>query len=164
MSMTERIIDASRNLEIVSDLQNLTIDVVSNEQLHEETKAGESFLLILCDKVKQLKDVSIVGCEAQKLLLYFSIQIPKIYSHTLEFPNKVIKLIDDTVFIYFFKEKPKNLSSLNWCSKYLLHSFFRKEKQVNTLQFYWFKKRVRGEDCSCFICKSYHMETSETER
>lgn len=144
--------------KIVSELKELKLE--SNE-LDEELSFGKLFLQALCNKVGQLEQVSIVASEGSRRLLFFSIEIPKIYSDTLDFPNKVIRLIDDLTATSFFKEKPKNLSLLNWCAKCLLFSFFVNQKQVNNLQFYWFKNKNRGQICSCFICQSLCEETKQ---
>ena len=138
---------------------------LERDELDEELEFGKLFLQVLCNKVGQLEQVLIVSSEGSRKLLFFSIEIPKIYSDNLEFPNKVIKLIDDITATYFFKEKPKNLSLLNWCAKYMLFSFFVNQKQVNTLQFYWFKNKNRGEICPCFVCQTYCEENnSELEK
>ena len=144
--------------KVVSELKELNLG--SNE-LDEELHFGKLFLQALCDKVGQFDQISIVASEGSRRLLFFSIEIPKIYSENLDFPNKVIKLIDDLTATYFFKEKSKNLSLLNWCAKYLLFSFFLNQRQVNVLQFYWFKNKNRGEICSCFICQSLYEETKQ---
>ena len=143
--------------KVASELKDLDLE---GNQLDEELEFGKLFLQALCDKVGQFEQISILLSVGDRRLLFFSIEIPKIHSDNSEFPNKVIKLIDDITVTYFFKEKPKNLSLLNWCSKYLLFSFFVNQKQVNTLQFYWFKNSFRGEICPCFICKMYYEETN----
>ena len=52
--------------------------------------------------------------------------------------TRIIDLIDDQVFFFFF-QKPKNLSQLNWCAKYMLYSDFIHFRNVQSIQFYWFK-------------------------
>ena len=141
--------------KVASELKDLNLE---KNELDEELEFGKLFLQALCDKVGQFEQVSIVSCEGDRRLLCFSIEIPKIHSDNFEFPNKVIELIDDITVTYFFKEKPKKLSLLNWCSKYLLFSFVVNQKKV--LQFYWFKNSFRGEICPCFICKMYYEETN----
>ena len=90
--------------KVVSELKELNLG--SNE-LDEELPFGKLFLQALCDKVGQFDQISIVASEGSRRLLFFSIEIPKIYSENLDFPNKVIKLIDDLTATYFLRRNQK---------------------------------------------------------
>ena len=126
--------------KVVNELRQL--DLNNNNQVDDEYQFGKDFLQVLCQK------------EANKNLIIFSCDIPKIQTNDLSLPAKLIELIDDLNLQYFFKEKPKNLYSLNWCSKYLMFSYFDNQKQVNTIQFYWFKNKFGGSlGFPCFMCK-----------
>ena len=138
--------------KVVNELRQL--DLNNNNQVDDEYQFGKDFLQVLCHKVGQLEQACITQKEANKNLIIFSCDIPKIQTNDLSLPTKLIELIDDLNLQYFFKEKPKNLYSLNWCSKYLMFSYFANQEQVNTIQFYWFKNKFGGSlGCPCFMWK-----------
>ena len=138
--------------KVVNELRQL--DLNNNNQVDDEYQFGKDFLQVLCHKVGQLEQACVTLKEANKNLIIFSGDIPKIQTKDLSLPTKLTELIDDLNLQYFFKEKPKNLYSLNWCSKYLMFSYFDNQKQVNTIQFYWFKNKFGGSFvCPCFMCK-----------
>ena len=147
--------------KVVNEFKEL--DLNSNNQVDEEYLVAKVYLQVLCYKVGQLEQVLVTIKEIDKNLIIFSCEIPKIQTNDLSFPTKLIELIDNLNLQYFFKEKPKNLHSLNWCSKYLMFSYFDNQKQVNTLQFYWFKNKFGGSfGCPCFLCK-FHIELCQKD-
>ena len=98
--------------KVVNELRQL--DLNNNNQVDDEYQFGKDFLQVLCHKVGQLEQACITQKEANKNLIIFSCDIPKIQTNDLSLPAKLIELIDDLNLQYFFKEKPKNLYSLNW--------------------------------------------------
>ena len=138
--MAEKVVDQFQELHLKSN------DLVDQEY-------PEVFIEALCHKIEQLKQILAIRKEIKPGSFCFSCDIPKISDSDLDFPLKLIELIDELNIHYFFKRKPKNLYSLNWCSKYLMFSSFDNQKKENTVQFFWFKNKFGEICCPCFMCK-----------
>ena len=135
--------------KIVSKLDDLAIEDEDNENI------AEVFLKELHNKVRQFEEILNIEHKIDQRLIYFSFETKKLKSEPLA--TRIIDLIDDQVFFFFF-QKPKNLSQLNWCAKYMLYSDFIHSCNVQSIQFYWFKNLFRHKFCSCFICISYQKK------
>ena len=137
--------------KIVSKLDDVAInDKDSND--YDDENVVEVFLKELHNKVRQFEEVSNVEYKVDRRLIYFSLETKKLKCEQLA--TKIIDLIDDQVFFFFF-QKSKNLSKLNWCAKYMLYSDFINSRKVQLIQFYWFQNFFRHKICPCFICDSY---------
>ena len=137
--MAEKVVDQFQELQVN--------DLVDQENLLAV------FIEALCHKIGQLEQILAIRKEIKSGSFCFSCDIPKISENHLDFPLKLIELIDHLNIYYFFKKKPKNLYSLNWCSKYLMFSSFDNQKKENTVQFFWFKNKFGQICCPCFMCK-----------
>ena len=138
--------------KIVGDLLDLALE----DELNVELASGKDFLEALSNKVRQLgREILDVEFKIDKKLLFFSIETKKINDEL--FAQKVIKLIDNLTYEFFF-QKSKNLSQSNWCAKYMLFSSYISSHKVQSLQFTWFKNLFRHKICPCFICESYYTE------
>lgn len=135
--------------KIVSKLDDLAIEDEDNENI------AEVFLKELHNKVRQFEEILNIEHKIDQRLIYFSFETKKLKSEPLA--TRIIDLIDDQVFFFFF-QKPKNLSQLNWCAKYMLYSDFIHFRNVQSIQFYWFKNLFRHKFCPCFICISYQKK------
>ena len=138
--MAEKVVDQFQELQV-------------NDLVDQEVYLTEVFIEALCHKIRQLEQILAIRKELKSGSFCFSCDIPKISENHLDFPLKLIELIDDLNIYYFFKRKPKNLYSLNWCSKYLMFSSFDNQKKENTVQFFWFKNKFGEICCPCFMCK-----------
>ena len=134
--------------KVVDQFQELQVD-----DLVDQEYVTAVFIEALCHKIGQLEQILAIRKEIKSGSFCFSCDIPKISENHLDFPLTLIELIDELNIYYFFKRKPKNLYSLNWCSKYLMFSSFDNQKKENTVQFFWFKNKFGEICCPCFMCK-----------